>query len=654
MSEENTHLLDDFNKQSYDEWVNIAEKSLKGKKISKLTKTNYDGIEIKPIYNPDDLGQLSEQLANIPGEYPYINGTSSLPEHHKPAVCGIISAFRPKEFNEQLLHLLNAGQNAIHIKLVSPDDDLSQYTHGVVITSLSDFEIIFTNIDISQYPLFIEFDYYTNYAFDLFEKYLNSLDLDADELNINICFDPIANLLNLGYSQYGLFDFLGCINCTTENEKHINTKLININGTIYKNKGCGTVQEIAFALAEALEYIYKLLDFDYPIDEVATKIHFTISIGSDFFSEIAKIRAMRAFWAFIIKELGGNDESQKLTVHLVSDLTNKSPLDKETNILRETVETAAATIAGADTLLLYPYTFPFEQTNELSQRGAKNIQLILQHETDLNSTLSPAAGSWYIESLTNEMLNKIKELLNDIDKQGGLLAALKQGYIQEQIKETASKKLNDILSGKSSFIGVNKYPNPKDNIDSIYNLPVQTELQDYLDKLDCDIPAPFLENEPLQIEALDDFRPADIFYNLRRRSMEYEKSSGRKPLVFIAAIGSIKEHKARVDFTRDFLATGGFHIQYNEKGYSDTDDALTDWEKSEANIFVVCSTDAHYIKNVPELCKKFKKSKPESKGVMAGFPKEKIEEYRQAGIDYFIHFKSNIVVIINELYNNIK
>ena len=653
MNEKNKHLLDDFEKPSFVDWVKTAEKSLKNKKISDMIKTDYDGLEIKPIYNPDDIAHLREQTENMPGEYPYLRAKSS-EQNVKPAVCGIVTEFKPEKFNKQLIRLLDTGQNAIHVKFISPDDDANQYTHGVVITTPEEIHTLFSNINLSHYPIYLEFNYNSGYAFDLFEKYLNSLDIDPEELNINICFDPIADLADKGYSKYPLFDLLYCLNCTTENEKHINSKLININGTVYKKKGAAAVQEIAYALAESLEYIYYQLDNEYTIDEIASKIHFTVTTGSDFFVEIAKIRAMRAFWAYIIKELGGNEKSQKLSVHLVSDTTNKSPLDKETNILRETAETAAAIIAGVDALMLFPYTFPYEPTDEFSLRITKNIQLVLQYETDLLNTIDPAAGSWFIESLTNEIIKKIKGIIRQIDEKGGLLNALKQGFIQEKIKETANKRLANILTRKDALIGVNKYPNPKDEIDKIFDLPVKMKLQNYLDNLDYDIAPPYLDEESIEIEPLDDFKPAEIFYQLRKRGADYEKNKKKKLLIFVAAIGAIEDHKARVDFIRDFLAAGGFHIEYNEKGYQSTEDALSDWEKSKTGIFAICSTDTIYTEVVPALVEKFKNVKPATIAILAGHPKDKIKDYKKAGINYFIHTKSNIVEIINELYTIIE
>jgi methylmalonyl-CoA mutase len=654
MSKEDKNLLDNFDKPSYEDWVKIAEKSLKGKKITDLITSDYDGLETKPIYNFEDIEHLREQLANLPGEYPYLRGLEHPPAKMKPAVCGIIPGFRPEQFNKQLIKMLNAGQNAIHIKFISPETDTSTYTHGVVVTESDDFKTLLANVDLTKYPLYIEFDYSSGYAFDLFEKYLNTLDIDNDELNINVCFDPIANLADKGYTKYPLFDLLYCLNCTTENEKHKNSRLININASVYKRKGAGTVQEIAYALAEALEYIYHLLDYDNDIDEIAQKIHFSVSIGSDFFTEIAKIKAMRAFWAFIVRELGGNEKSQKMSLHLISDSTNKSPLDKETNILRETVETVAAIIAGADTLLLYPYTFPFEQADEFSLRVTKNIQLVLQHETDLLTTIDPAAGSTYIEALTNQIIKKIKDIIHEIDEMGGFLAALKQGYIQKEIKATADKRMINILTRKDTLVGVNKYPNKNDTIGNINKLSVQDELQQYLDNLDYDTAPPYLDEEPTKIEAIEDFNPAGFFYRLRKRAADYEKASGKKPLAFIAALGTVKEHKARVDFTRDFLATGGFEIEYNGTGYKTYNDAIADWEKSEARVFVICSTDENYKTTVPELCNKFKSVKQNSTAVLAGYPKNKINEYKQAGIDFFIHLKSDIAKIINELYSKIE
>ncbi len=647
-------LLNDFEKTSYTQWVEIAEKALKGKKIESLIKRNSDGIEIKPIYTYDNTDLTIEEMNTFPGEFPYIRGINKPDNIKSPAVSQIIPEFSPEAFNKTLLKYINAGQNAIYIKFISNTVNPEKYTHGVLVNDSNDFNIIFRDIDISKYKIYLETDYSTQYAYDLFEKYLNTLDIEDKMPDLFICSDPIAYLINTGGSNYSVFDYLDCFYRSTENQKHLNTKVINANGTIYARKGASPIQEVTYALADALDYIEHYLDNYYDLDEIAGKIHFTVTIGNDFFFEIAKIRAMRAVWAFIIKELGGNEESQKLSIRLVTNPVSHSPLDIETNILRATSQVASALIAGCDTITVLPHTFPYYSTDDLALRLAKNIQLVLIHETDLLDTTDPAGGALYIETLTKEIIEKLKSALEEISGKGGMLEALKQGFIQNKIKEARDRYSSGIFTRKQVLVGVNKYPNPKDEIQKINNVNVKNDLQNYLQSFKDKIFPLYFDEQPVEIEPLDDFTPAEVFYRLRLRGLELQKATGQKPVVFIAAMGKINEHKARVDFTRDFLTVGGFDIIYNENGYDTVEAAAEDWAKAGTDIFAICSSDEKYIETVPELVKKFKEIRPDSFAVLAGYPKDKAADYEKAGIDEFIYLKTDLVAVINKLYSRIE
>lgn len=654
MTTKKNQLLNEFEAKSYSDWVDLAEKTLKSKKIETLFRKNYDGIIIEPYYSEDHKEVIPGQSDNQPGQYPYLRGYSTKIGNNQFKINQIIPEFRPELFNKRLKKLLATGQNSIYLKILPASTNAEKYRHGVIINSINDFEKIFKDIDLSLYNLYLEYEHASYYAIDLFEKYLNSKDYESEKLSIYYYFDSIAQLLESGKCDYNVFDFTDCIFRTTENFKHINTKRIHLNGEIYARKGASSVQEIALTLAEALAYISHYIEFDYEIDEILTNIHFTITIGNDFFFEIAKIRALRAVWAFIVKELGGNEKNTKVNLRLVPSLINKSPLDKETNILRITSETASAILAGCDTLSVYPYNYPFEVTDDFNLRITKNIQLVLLNETDLLYSYDAAGGAWYIESLTKEIIEKTKELLSQIEKTGGIIKALEEGFVQNLIGETISKRLNNIAIRKETLVGVNKYPNSNENLQNNSIEKLRKELRDYTKANYIKIGPPHYDEMPLSIEAMEDYMPAKLFYDLRKRAENLENELNKKISVFIAAMGTIKEHKARVDFIRDFLVVGGFKIEVNEKGYTSINDAVKDWKKSKAEIFAVCSSDEIYKKIINELVNDFKTVRPGSIAILSGYPEEKAEKYKQAGIDYFIHNKANIIETINNLLENIK
>ncbi|MEH6408584.1 MAG: methylmalonyl-CoA mutase family protein, partial [Leeuwenhoekiella sp.] len=232
--------------------------------------------------------------------------------------------------------------------------------------------------------------------------------------------------------------------------------VISINATIYQNAGATMIQQLAYSLAHLNEYFTK-----YSESISNQIINFKFSVGSNYFFEIAKLRAFRLLFNTLASEY---DLKVTITLTAIPSLRNKVIYDYNTNLLRTTTECMSAILGGANTVLNLPYDVLYHKTNEFGQRISRNQLLILKEESYFEAQNNPAEGSYYIESLTDQLAEKALTLFKQIEAEGGFLKLLKYGNIQRKIKESAQKEQDAFDSGNKILLGINKHPNPDDRM----------------------------------------------------------------------------------------------------------------------------------------------------------------------------------------------
>jgi len=319
---------------------------------------------------------------------------------------------------------------------------------------------------------------------------------------------------------------------------------------------------------------------------------------------------------------------------------------------------------------------------------------VLRDEAGLTRTIDPAGGSWYVENLTDSVARGAWDLFREVEKQGGMAKALQAGYPQEQVAAVAAERAKAYAQRKDVFVGTNMYANttgePLEISDIDHAALQQTraaELKAYrgasdaqwrqsaLEKLAQAAPEGRIEAavhaalggatlgdlcaalctgeemDPL-IDPVKIQRGAAAFEGLRRRSEAFAASTGALPKVFLANIGPIPQHKARADFSRGFLEVGAFDVIGNE-GFETTDQAVAAALDSGAQVVVICSTDKTYPELVPTITKGIKHAKPETLVLVAGYPSDHIDAFKQAGVDDFIHVRANCYDLLDNLQNRI-
>ncbi len=230
----------------------------------------------------------------------------------------------------------------------------------------------------------------------------------------------------------------------------------------YHDGGGTVVQELAFALATAVDYLRALQARGLEVNTVALRIRFNFSIGSNFFMEVAGLRAARMLWAKIVAAFGGDAQAQKMSIHARSSTWNKTALDPYVNMLRATVEAFAGVVGGVDSLHVAPFDEVIRTPDEFSRRIARNVHTVLREECNIPRTIDPAGGSWYVEWLTDAVARKAWSLFQQMEQQGGLYKALQAGLPQTQVAEIAGQRAANLARRKDVFVGANMYANLKE------------------------------------------------------------------------------------------------------------------------------------------------------------------------------------------------
>lgn len=411
-------LFSDFDPISSKQWKQKIQFELKGEDYNDaLVWNSPENIKVKPFYNQDDLQD------NLPVN-PNANGFK---------ICQNIFVFDLEKSIERALKSIERGADSIIFTIENETIDVTKLLEKLPLETCE----IYFNLN------FISVNYIS--------KIENLAKLRNAKIYCNL--DPIGQLAKEG-NWFNTQEKDNFLTLNLISKQVSNSSIISVNSSLYQNAGANMVQELAYSLAHVNEYLNRIYTINQPIV-------FKISVGSNYFFEIAKLRAYRILFNSIAKEYHPN-----LECHLVVTPTkrNKTIYDYNVNMLRTTTECMSAIIGGADAIVNLPYDALYHKDNEFGDRIARNQLLILKNESYLDKVNNPADGTYYIESLTHQLAEKALILFKDIEANGGFLKQLNEGIIKRKIQESADKEQELFDSGKEVLVGTNKYPNKDDKM----------------------------------------------------------------------------------------------------------------------------------------------------------------------------------------------
>ncbi|SHN11081.1 methylmalonyl-CoA mutase subunit beta [Flavobacterium xinjiangense] len=413
-----TNLFDDFNPVSSKEWKQKIQFELNGADYNEtLIWNSPEDIKVKPFYHKDEFTKA----------YPVSTKATEF------KICQNIFVYDVEKSIERALDSINRGAESLRFTIENDTIDIEKLLAKLPLEKVTlHFNLTFLSID-----------------------FVKKIEIIAKEKNATIfCnLDPIGQLAKDGNwfitKEKNNFETLNLLS-----KEETTTSLISINSALYQNAGANMVQQIAYSLAHANEYFNKITIINQPIV-------FEVAVGTNYFFEIAKLRALRLLFNIIAKEYNHN-----LDCNIIVSPTkrNKTLYDYNVNMLRTTTECMSAILGGANAIANLPYDALYHKDNEFGDRIARNQLLILKHESYFDKVNNPADGSYYIENITNQLAEKSLALFKDIEANGGFLKQLNDGLIKRKIQESADKEQELFDTGKEILLGTNKYPNKDDRM----------------------------------------------------------------------------------------------------------------------------------------------------------------------------------------------
>ena len=689
--------LDEFTPPTDEEWKAACEALLKGAPFEKkmFTKT-YEGITFDPMYTRKHTEDILPKGV-MPGMGDYLRGVDAAGYIGKPwGIAQACDETLPAENNELLRHEHDKGATIYHIVLdtasrtgVDARQAEAVGDTGTSVTTVEDMHVLLTGLDLAKFPLYVYAGANAVPLLALVAAARRASGEDMAEVRGIVGADPIGALAADGKLPASLdahYDSLAAAaRWATVNAPHLRT--VFVRSDVYSNGGANDVQEVASVLATATAYLRALCERGLTIDEAASQISFAFSMGANFFLQIAKLRAVRPLWAQIVGAFGGSAEAQKMRIHARPALFFKTIYDPYVNMLRNTTEIFSGVVGGIDSFESAPFDEPIRKGDEFSRRIARNVQIMLQEEFGLLQPIDPAGGSWAVETLTRQMKEKIWAEFQRIEKEGGIIAALRAGSLQENVAAVLAARFKNADLRRDRIVGNNMYPNMTETLletraEDTAALKAQrtADIDAYLSDIDvkhrdealaslrqahsvdnaveaalagatiAELMTAVTEGNGAEtVTAIAPHRWSERFEALRQRTEEYKAEKNDNVKIFLANMGPIPQHKARADFTTGFLQVGAFEVLGND-GFKTVEEAADAARASGADAVVICSTDATYPEIVPALAPKLHEVLPKARVFLAGAaPKDLLETYKEAGIDEYISVRANCYEILESL-----
>jgi methylmalonyl-CoA mutase len=620
MSEETkkTALLSDFAPISTAQWEAQIEKDLKGADPQKLVWRTLEGINLKPYHRSEDIESLPHVGAKA-GCFPFVRGNSA--NNNAWEIRQDIRVFDTEDANRKALEIMYKGVDSIGFNTINNAPAQQKHMHEL----LQDI-----------HPECVSINFVSGNAaprvLSMFYADLELKQSDTSAVRGSIDYDPYGYVTETGHfshseeesieSAYGLVAF------AKRNLPQF--RVLNVDAQIFHNAGSNAVQELAFAMAMGNEYLAKLTDKGLLGSEIAAKLQFTFAVGSNYFMEIAKIRAARYLWAQIVKTYGAAEEDCKAYIHSVTSKWNQTIYDPNVNMLRNTTEAMSAVIGGTDSLTVLPHNTAYEKTSDFSERIARNVQILLKEESYLDKVVDPAGGSYYIETLTSQLIENAWALFKEVENKGGYFEALKAGFIQDQVNAMGKKRAANLATRRQILLGTNQYPNGGEKIASTIDNEIVRPLQ-------VERPNPI-------VSPLVEFRGAEAFEKLRLAT----ETSGTNVKAYMLTYGNLGMRKARAMFACNFFAVAGFETVDNNGFASATEGAKAALE-AQAQIVVLCSSDEEYL----ELAREARAVIGDKALIVVAGNPESAAEIAALGVTDFIHVRTNVLESLTDFQKRV-
>ena len=674
-------------------WKALAEKELRGKPLDALNKQTPEGIEIKPLYTAEDLEKV-ESMGALPGFAPYVRGPKATMYAGRPWTIRQYAGFSTaKESNAFYRKNLAAGQKGLSVAFDLATHRGYDSDHprvfgdvgkaGVAVDSVEDMKILFDQIPLDEMSVSMTMN---GAVLPILAGYIVAAEeqgVAQEKLSGTIQNDILKEYLTRNTYIYppepSMRIIADIIGYCSEHMPRYNT--VSISGYHMMEAGADSVLQTAFTLADGLEYVKAALAAGLDIDAFAPRLSFFFGIGMNFFMDIAMLRAARFLWAEIMGQFNPkNSKSSMLRTHCQTSGWSLTQQDPYNNIIRTTLECMSAVLGGTQSLHTNSFDEAVGLPTETSARIARNTQIIVQEESKVTSVVDPLGGSYYVESLTQSIIDEVRKILKEIEELGGMAKAIETGMPKRRIEEVAARRQARIDEGSDVIVGVNKYT--IENEQPIEVLEVSDEVRDEqvarLEEIkktrNADAVKTSLENVTKAAETGDnllaatieamraratvgevsdamekvfgrfvattqcisgvyasEIRDTQIITSLRKRTEDFEAKQGRRPRILVTKMGQ-DGHDRGVKVIATAYADFGFDVDISPM-FQTPEEAARMAVENDVHVVGVSSLAAGHKTLVPALIAALKEEGAEDIKVVVGgiIPPGDYDFLRQAG-----------------------
>lgn len=536
-------LAEGFDRPDEAAWLALVNKALKGAAFEKLVSRTADGIEIKPLYR-EPVGDCG-----VPGAAPFWRGATPAGS----SVCGwdirqLHAHPDPAVANRAILEDLEHGVTSVTLKLDTAFALGDDEPDGIMAYDAADLARVLDGVMLDLATVQLEAPGRDVEAAEALLQVMAEQGRAPQSVRADLGLDPLAAVaLGRADPEAAMAPVMALVHRLIGEWPGLG--LLHVEGELYHAAGGSEAQELAAAIATGIAYLRAADAAGLPPELMAPRMAFTLAADADLFLTIAKCRAARRLWAEVTAACGVPDVAMRLRVRTASRMLTRR--DPWVNMLRTTAACFAGAVAGAEAVTVLPFDAALGETGRVGRRIARNIQLILMEESHLNRVIDPAGGSFFVEQLSRELAAKAWPMVQSIEGEGGMLAALRQGVVQDTIAATYMARLSDLAHRRTKITGVSNFP----NLDEARLEHDTLELPSLMAEAEQRLGG---RARPRSIAApLQPMRCAAGFERLRDLSDVALAEDGRRPRVFVVGIGPLAKHAAELAFVQNAFAAGG-------------------------------------------------------------------------------------------------
>jgi methylmalonyl-CoA mutase len=639
MSSEFLSLSGDFPEADENQWRDAVTKALKGGSPDRLTRTTADGLSITPLYREADFPSATGPLGS-PGNAPFLRGAEAARDPFLP--WDIRQSFRhpdPTTTNREILRDLDRGVSSVEL-VIDPQGE-----HGCAVASAEDLATALNGVDASIATIALDTAGpaagFGLEAAALLADWAKTQDApQAVKLAFNL--SPLATLARLGTLEESLDSAFARTAQLIRalNVDFPNAALLRIDATPLHNAGSTDAQELGGLIAQGIDTLRRLDAAGLPPATAAPRLLFALSIGPNYGTEIARLRALRQLWARCLDALDLPPAAMQIqAISAARMLTKRDPW---VNLLRSTAACFAAGVGGADIVTLRPFTDAIGVAEELGRRTARNTQIIAQEESQLGRVADPAGGAWFIERHAQNLCETAWAFFQELESMGGFGKALETDTIQSHVGKARKALQTSVACRKTPLTGVSEFPLLEEIAPPVAEGSSVSGKDAIAATLPDGVPEPTGET---LVSPLWPMRLSEPFEHLRDHADKQAERTGKRPAIFIATLGSLASHTARVDFARNLFATGGIEAKSAITPPETIADLVTAYKSSSCPLAVLCGSDKSYAAEAETAAKALKDAGVQ-RLYLAGKPGDHADTWQSAGIDSYIHIGVDVIATL--------